>query len=172
MGCADWVPVDSPGSRAGIHTGDILEAINGEPTLRLASQVRAMFSNGLWCNHAASYSILVHNGRRRGLARMQSHFRSRCGWNWRLSTYQGSRLIALVYLFIGLYVLLRRWTAPKSMHFYLFCLVSFVLYAFRPTFEPGMFDRVIYWGNLLAMLLQPALFLHFAVSFWDRREPM
>ena len=29
------------------------------------------------------------------------------------STDQGSRLIALVYLLIGLYVLLRRWTAPE-----------------------------------------------------------
>jgi hypothetical protein len=28
--------------------------------------------------------------------------------------------------------------------------VSFVLYAFRSTGEPGLFDRVIYWGNLIA----------------------
>ena len=80
---------------------------------------------------------------------------------------QGSRLIALVYLLIGLYVLFRRWTAPKSLHFYVFCLVSFVLYAFRSTGEPGLFDRVIYWGNLIANMLQPALFVHFAVSFSD-----
>ena len=86
------------------------------------------------------------------------------------STDQGSRLIAVVYLLIGLYVLFRRWTAPKSMHFYIFCLVSFVLYAFRSTGEPGVFDQVIYWGNLLATMLQPALFLHFAVSFSDSPE--
>src|SRR5205085_7672635 len=77
----------------------------------------------------------------------------------------GERLIALVYLAIGLYVLLRRWTAPKSTHFYVFCLVSFVLYAFRWTGNPGVMDRIIYWGNLIANMLQPALFLHFAISF-------
>jgi PAS domain S-box-containing protein len=77
----------------------------------------------------------------------------------------GERLIALVYLAIGLYVLLRRWTAPKSTHFYVFCLVSFVLYAFRWTGNPGVMDRYIYWGNLVANMLQPALFLHFAISF-------
>ena len=60
---------------------------------------------------------------------------------------QGSRLIALVYLLIGLYVLLRRWTAPKSTHFYVFCLVSFVLYAFRSTGEPGPFDQVDLLGQ-------------------------
>ena len=72
-----------------------------------------------------------------------------------------------MYLLIGLYVLFRRWTAPKSTHFYVFCLVSFVLYAFRSTGEPGLFDQMIYWGNLIANMLQPALFLHFAVSFSD-----
>ncbi len=50
------------------------------------------------------------------------------------------RLIALVYLCIGIYVLFRRWTAPKSTHFYVFCLVSFVLYSFKYTGELDTFD--------------------------------
>ena len=98
-------------------------------------------------------------------------FQCRCTWSRRTDTIaHATRLIALVYLVIGLYVLFRRWTAPKSTHFYVFCLVSFVLYAFRSTGEPGVFDRVIYWGNLLANALQPALFLHFAVSLRRMQE--
>jgi PAS domain S-box-containing protein len=168
---AERVPVDSPGSRAGIHTGDILEAINGEPTPRVASQVRAMYSNGIW-EHAASYSIYRALPETRGPGAKEQESAARFPVQVYLepadrSTAQGSRLIALVYLFIGLYVLLRRWTAPKSTHFYVFCLVSFVLYAFRSTGEPGLFDQVIYWGNLIANMVQPALFLHLAVSFSD-----
>jgi len=164
---ADRVPVDSPAGRAGIRTGDVLEAVNGEATPRLAAQVRAMYANGIW-EHAASYTIL----RRMGPG-------GEAGATFPVQVYlepedrtiaHATRLIALVYLFIGLYVLLRRWTAPKSTHFYVFCLASFVLYAFRSTGEPGAFDRVIYWGNLLANMLQPALFLHFAVSFADADE--
>ena len=162
---ADRVPADSPAGRAGIHTGDVLQAINGESTPRLPSQVRAMYSNGLW-DHSASYSIL------RPLR--DASVASVLYQVWLepadRSMAQGSRLIALVYLLIGLYVLFRRWTAPKSLHFYVFCLVSFVLYAFRSTGEPGLFDRVIYWGNLIANMLQPALFVHFAVSFSDTAE--
>jgi two-component system, NtrC family, sensor kinase len=163
---ADRVPADSPGGRAGIRGGDILEAINGQPTPRLASQVREMFRNGIW-EHAASYSILrplpgSHALESAAQFPIQVYLQPADR-----SVKQGSRMIALVYLFIGLYVLFRRWTAPKSTHFYVFCLVSFVLYAFRPTFEPGLFDRVIYWGNLIANMLQPALFLHFAFSFTD-----
>jgi PAS domain S-box-containing protein len=74
-------------------------------------------------------------------------------------------LIALVYLFIGLYVLFRRWTAPRSVHFYIFCLVSFVLYAFIYTGKLNLFDWIIFWGNVVAGAAQPALFLHFAFTF-------
>ncbi len=71
----------------------------------------------------------------------------------------------MVYLCIGIYVLFRRWTAPKSTHFYVFCLVSFVLYSFRYTGQFDTFDWIIYWGNIAAGAIQPALFLHFAFSF-------
>ena len=166
---ADRVPVDSPAYKDGIRAGDVLEAINGEPTPRLASQEQAMSRNGIY-DHAAMYSIvrpLAGSPGLEGAARFPVQVYLEAADR---STAQGSRLIALVYLLIGLYVLFRRWTAPKSMHFYLFCLVSFVLYAFRSTGEPGLFDLVIRWGNLLATMLQPALFLHLAVSFSDRPE--
>jgi PAS domain S-box-containing protein len=163
---ADRVPTDSPAWGAGIRPGDILQAINGEPTPRVSTQVREMYGNGLW-DHAANYSIVRP-------MRDVSGTGSSLPFPVQVwlepadrSMAHGSRLIALVYLLIGLYVLFRRWTAPKSLHFYIFCLVSFVLYAFRSTGEPGVFDQVISWGNLLATMLQPALFLHFAVSFND-----
>jgi PAS domain S-box-containing protein len=166
---ADRVPTDSPAWGAGIRPGDILQSINGEPTPRLSSQVREMYSNGLW-DHAANYSIIRPMRSASGAGAMASVLYQVWLEPADRSMAQGSRLIALVYLLIGLYVLFRRWTAPKSLHFYIFCLVSFVLYAFRSTGEPGLFDQVISWGNLLATMLQPALFLHFAVSFSDLSE--
>ena len=168
---AERVPADSPAGKAGIRKGDILEAINGVPTPRLASQVREMYSNGIWYP-AANYLIFRPVA---GRAEVGSEA------TFPVQVYlvpedrsmaQGSRLIALVYLLIGLYVLFRRWTAPKSLHFYIFCLVSFVLYAFKSTGDPGVFDHVIYWGNLIANMVQPALFVHFAVSFWDAAGPI
>ena len=80
------------------------------------------------------------------------------------------RLIALIYLGIGLYVLLRRWTAPGSFHFLHFCLASFILYAFHYTGKFNSFDWTIYWGNIAANLLQPALFLHFVLTFPEKRR--
>ena len=68
------------------------------------------------------------------------------------------------YLFIGLFHLrspLER--APRAIHFYLFCLVSFILYSFHYSGKLNSFDWTIYWGNVVALLLQlrPFAFVHF-----------
>jgi len=91
------------------------------------------------------------------------------------SMFQAQRIIGLVYLAIGIYVLFRRWTAPRATHFYLFCLVSFALYTLKYTgmlIDPGWqgrLDWTVLWVNVLAESLQPALFLHFALSFPEER---
>jgi PAS domain S-box-containing protein len=162
---AERVLPDSPGQRAGIKTGDLLIAANDQPTTRIASLVREMFRTGIYGK--ATYT-LVRTDLQTGLpvqlvtpVILQPADRS---------INQVTRFIALVYLLIGLYVLFRRWTAPKSTHFYIFCLASFVLYAFHYTGKLNEFDWAIYWGNLLAKALQPALFLHFAMTFPEERS--
>jgi two-component system NtrC family sensor kinase len=162
---AERVPADSPGNRAGIRTGDILISVNNQTTTRVASLGREMFHTGSFAR--ATYSILRPvpqsvdlNGATRLDIPVILGEKDR-------SFNQYLRFIALVYLCIGIYVLFRRWTAPKSVHFYVFCLVSFVFYSFRSTGELGIFD----WGNMIAQALQPALFLHFAVSFSDTHAP-
>jgi two-component system NtrC family sensor kinase len=162
---AERVPALSPGHRAGIRAGDILVNVNEQPTPRVASLTREMFRSGIWAH--ATYAIL-----RPVPQSIDLHGATKLDIQVILepkdrSINQGLRFIALVYLCIGIYVLFRRWTAPKSVHFYVFCLASFVLYSFRSTGEPGTFDWFIYWGNMAAQALQPALFLHFAVSFSD-----
>ena len=168
---ADRVPAYSPGGRDGVRAGDLLQAVDDVPTPRVAPLEREMSRRGVWS--PVTYSVLRPMAGAQGAGQGSSRG-SNQGAKLDIkvileptdrSLAQGSRLIALVYLLIGLYVLLRRWTAPKATHFYIFCLASFVLYAFRSTGVPGDFDRWIYWGNLIATMLQPALFLHFAVSF-------
>ncbi len=85
------------------------------------------------------------------------------------SLAMGQRVIGLIYLAIGIYVLLRRWTAPRATHFFLFCLVSFALYALKYTGAFDALDWSVFWVNVLAESLQPALFLHFALSFPEER---
>jgi two-component system, NtrC family, sensor kinase len=82
---------------------------------------------------------------------------------------QAQRIIGLVYLSIGIYVLFRRWTAPRATHFYLFCLASFALCALKYTGQLDGLDWTVFWINVVAEALQPALLLHFALSFPEVR---
>ena len=163
--CAQQVPTDSPGQRAGIRTGDILQSVDEHPTSRIAAFTRQIFRDGTYGK--AVYSI-ARPAVRCQLEPTSTKFPVQVYLELTdRSINYGLRLIALVYLGIGLYVLFRRWTAPKSTHFYVFCLASFVLYAFRYTSQFDTLDWIIYWCSIVASALQPALFLHFAFSFSD-----
>ncbi len=143
-----------PGQRSGIKAGDLLVEANGQPTAHVASLERQMF-------HTKAYGTATYTVVRSGYRVDYSVILEAAD----ITLNQGFRVIALVYLGIGLYVLFRRWTAPHSTHFYVFCLASFVLYSFKYTGGLDSFDWVVYWGNVLATALQPALFLHFALAF-------
>jgi two-component system NtrC family sensor kinase len=153
------VPSDTPGEKAGMRTGDVLTAINETPTPTIAAAERAITESGVWSK--ATYSLLRKSPEGARAALDVTVILEPADRN----DNQVMRLIALVYLAIGLYVLFRRWTAPKSTHFYVFCLVSFILYSFRYTGILDGLDLSILTANVVAAALQPALFLHFAMSF-------
>ncbi|HLW54093.1 MAG TPA: ATP-binding protein [Candidatus Angelobacter sp.] len=151
-----------PGDNAGIKLGDRLLAINDQPIRHDADIQRELFRAGALSR--AKYQ-LERNG-------IQLEVPSVILMDADSSLNQGLRLIALIYLGIGLYVLFRRWTAPKSTHFYVFCLVSFILYSFHYTGKLNTFDWTVLWANIVAGLLQPALFLHFSLTFPHRRKAL
>jgi two-component system, NtrC family, sensor kinase len=156
---AERVEAEGPGARAGIKSGDLLQGINDHSVARIPELSRQMYRIGTWSK--ATYN-LRRDGVTVNVPVVLVPFDK--------SLYAGLRFISLIYLGIGLYVLLRRWTAPKSTHFYLFCLVSYLFYAFHYTGKLNQFDWIVYWSNVVAELLQPALFLHFVLTFPEVKE--
>jgi two-component system, NtrC family, sensor kinase len=154
---ADRVEVGGPGTRAGIKVGDQLTAIDQREVNSTAARTHQLYRVGAWSK--ATYSLVRQSVPVDVVLIPVPAERSQYNW---------LRLIGLIYLGIGLYVLLRRWTAPGSTHFYIFCLVSFISYAFHYTGKFNGFDWTIYWGNVAAGLLQAALFLHFVLTFPER----
>jgi len=152
------VDENGPGEKAGVKLGDFLVAVDGRAITNVGSLERQIYGTGVWSK--TTYSLV-----RQGIPIEAPLILVPAD----RTLYIGLRLIALVYLGIGLYVLLRRWTAPKSTHFYIFCLVSFVFYSFHYTGKLNDFDWIIYWANITAWMLQPALFLHFALTFPERQ---
>jgi two-component system, NtrC family, sensor kinase len=155
---AEQVQVDGPASRAGIKLGDQLLAVDGHKVDSTATLTRELYRTGAWSK--ATYSLVRQSVPVDAVIIPVPADRSQYSW---------LRLIGLIYLGIGLYVLLRRWTAPSSTHFYVFCLVSYIFYTFHYSGKLNAFDWTIYWGNVVAGLLQPALFLHFVLTFPERR---
>jgi len=157
---AERVLPDTPGSRAGIKQGDLLTDVNDSPIEHLSDWGRALSRSGVFVK--AEYTII------RGGVTLDTPIpvypepRDR-------SLPEAQRVIGLVYLLIGFYVLFRRWTAPRATHFYLFCLVSFALFTLKYTGQLDWVDWTVYWVNVLSEALQPALFLHFALSFPQER---
>ena len=151
---------DSPGQRAGIHIGDLLTAVNGAQVQRLADFERQLYRNDVYTK--ANYSITRDGIQLDSPVVVIPEPPDR-------SVQQALRLIGLIYLAIGLYVLFRRWTALRATHFYLFCLVSFALNALKYTGQWDWLDKSVFWTNVIAESLQPALFVHFALSFPEER---
>ncbi len=156
---ADRVDPHGMGAEAGIKPKDQLVAVNGQDVKNTPGLERQLYGTGVW--HHATYSLI------RGSIALDSKVLLIPADR---SLNNSLRLIALIYLGIGLYVLLRRWTATGSTHFYIFCLVSFIAYSFKYTGKLNDFDWIIYWSNIVAWVLQPAMFLHFVLIFPEKRQ--
>jgi len=161
-GVEAWkVAADSPASAAGIHPGDTLLTINDVPVSKAANVARRLYRAGLWTQ--LRYK-LTRNG---------EEFETRLITtppHKPISVENYLRIVGLLYLFIGLFIFARRWNAPRAVHFYVFCLVSFVVCSFHHSGKLDTFDLEVYWSSVAAGLFAPALLLHFALVFPERPE--
>src|SRR6201987_4384885 len=161
-GVEAWkVAPDSPASVAGIHPGDVLLAINDVAVPRAAVVPNRLYRAGLWTQL------------RYKLSRNGEEFETRLITtppHKPITVENYLRVVGLLYLFIGLFIFARRWNAPRAVHFYVFCLVSFVVCSFHFSGKLDTFDLEVYWSGVVAGLFAPALLLHFALVFPERPE--
>ena len=157
---ADRVLPHMPGQLAGIQAHDLLTAVDGAPVTRVAELEQQLYRTG---PYLPAYYTVTRDG-----YRLDTPIKV-IPVPMNRNRYQAERIISLIYLAIGIYVLFRRWGAPRSTHFYLFCLVSFALFSLHYTGQFDALDWTAFWANVLAEALQPALFLHFALSFPEER---
>src|ERR1700676_5333727 len=152
---------DSPAALAGIRPGDHLVEIDGVKVGQAVQVTKRLSRAGLWTQV------------RYKLSREGQEFETplvTAPAEKPASIENYLRVVGLLYLFIGLFIFARRWNAPKAVHFYVFCLVSFILYSFQYSGKLDAFDQEVYWASVVARLLAPALLLHFALVFPERTE--
>jgi len=159
---AVFVVSNSPAERAGIRSGDVLVSIDGQPVSRAVDVTKELWGLGIWSQ--ARYRIQHENS-----TFDTSLITAPAPKPLSIENYL--RVVGWLYLLIGVFVFVRRWNATRAAHFYAFCLASFVLFSFHYTGKLNSFDWEVYWAKIAALLLAPALLVHFALVFPERVFP-
>ena len=154
------VDPDGPAAKAGLRNGDTLLQINGAATAKAIDVPQILARVGAW--NKADYTA------------------SRQGVEFKAAVYVREEpldsavsyqyMVGAAYLLIGLFVYYRRGSAHMARHFYVLCLVSFILFCFHYTGKLNGFDKVVYFCNVAAGLLAPTVFLHFCLTFPEPRR--
>ena len=157
---------DGPAAKAGLKNGDTLLNIHGAATIKAIDVPQILAAVGAW--NKAEYIAI-----RRGVEFKAAVYVREEPLDAAVS-YQ--YMVGAAYLLIGLFVYYRRGSAHMARHFYVLCLVSFILFCFHYTGKLNGFDKVIYFCNVAAGLLAPTVFLHFCLTFpeprrWFRSKP-
>ncbi len=145
---------------AGIRPGDRLLEISGRAVQKSTDVAAILQPIGAWSQ--AHYQL------RRGSVDLPAQVIIGQRVPDRAVYYQYA--VGVIYLLIGLFVYYRRVSAPRSVHFYVLCLASFVLSCFHYTGKLTTFDQAMYWGNVAASIFAPTIFLHFCLVFPERAK--
>lgn len=159
---AAFIEPGSAAARAGLRTGDALVSIGGRQIEKAVDATQILLNVRAWTQ--VDYEVARKNITFKPKVIIQERSTDSAVF------YQYA--VGGVYLLIGLFVYFRRGNAPKALHFYVLCLTSFILSCFHYSGKLNNFDQVIYFGNVAAGLFAPTIFLHFCLTFPERRGLM
>jgi two-component system NtrC family sensor kinase len=150
-----------PAARAGVREGDVLLAIDGEEALSPA-RLEVLLS-GRRAGSRLHYSLLREDERRALDVVVRPLPRGN------VSAFYYLSLAGFFSLVVGTVVLLRRPADRTSLHFYAVCVLFFLVYSISYTGKLSAADRALFWIDSLAALFLPVVFLHFCLTFPERR---
>ncbi|MFA5911028.1 MAG: ATP-binding protein [Vicinamibacterales bacterium] len=150
----------SAASRAGVRPGDVLLAIDNRPVDGRQDVLDLQHQSNAGALH--SYTLLRLGSRQVAtvsLAPMPA----------------GTGLFYYVLAAVGIFTLLvgaavraRRPTDQATLHFFWLSVAFFGVFTFSFSGRLDRVDWVFYWGDAIAVLVLPPLFLHFALVFPER----
>ena len=150
-----------PAERAGVLFGDVLLAI-GDQEIARPEEVSRLLATRKGQDHLR-YSLLRADEKRALEVTIQPLSQGNVTLFYYLS------LVGFFSLIVGTVVMLRRPPDRAALHFYAICLLFFLLYSTSYTGKLSLADWTLLWTDHLAILFLPVVFLHFCLSFPERR---
>jgi two-component system NtrC family sensor kinase len=155
------VAAGGPGYKAGIRVGDTVLAVDGEEAVGTADlQARLARATP---GERLTYSLLRADERRAVTVNVTPLSKGNVTLFYYLS------LVGFFSLLVGTIVMLRRPPDRAALHFYAICLLFFLMYSTSYTGKLNFADWTLLWADHLSVLFLPVAFLHFCLSFPERR---
>jgi PAS domain S-box-containing protein len=155
------VAAGGPGDKAGVRIGDTVLAVDGEEALSPAD-LQARLA-GKAPGAQLTYSLLRADERRAVAVEVKPLSKGNVTLFYYLS------LVGFFSLLVGTIVMLRRKPDRAALHFYAICLLFFLMYSTSYTGKLNLADWTLLWTDHLSILFLPVAFLHFCLSFPERR---
>jgi PAS domain S-box-containing protein len=152
----------SPAERASLRVGDVLLAIDGRAVETPQDVVTVLEASSRGESHV--YTVL------RLASQEMLHVSVRDIPIGNVPLYYALAAVGIFALLVGASVRLRKPDNQATLHFFWLCVAFFGVLAFSYSGRLDTLDQVFYWGDAVARLLLPPLFLHFALMFPDRPD--
>jgi two-component system NtrC family sensor kinase len=155
------VAAGGPGDKAGVRIGDTVLAVDGEEALNPADLQARLARTAPGAR--LTYSLLRAEERRAVAVDVKPLPKGNVTLFYYLS------LVGFFSLLVGTIVMLRRPPDRAALHFYAICLLFFLMYSTSYTGKLNFADWTLLWTDHLSILFLPVAFLHFCLSFPERR---
>ncbi|MBI3932954.1 MAG: PAS domain S-box protein [Acidobacteria bacterium] len=152
-----------PGDLAGLRVGDVLLAVDGEEALS-AEDVQKRLARRR-SGDRIGYALL------RADARETLELTVKPLPKGNVTLFYYLSIFGFFSLVVGTIVMLRRPPDRAALHFYAICLLFFLMYSTSYTGKLNLADWTLLWTDHLAILFLPVVFLHFCLSFPERKVP-
>src|SRR6476620_3390942 len=154
------VAAPTAASRAGVRPGDILIAIDNKPVESRADVLDIQHASRQGDRH--TYTLLRLGSREMANVSLVP-MPSGAGL-----FYYVLAAVGICTLLVGPAVRARRPTDQATLHFFWLSVAFFGLFTFSFSGRLDRVDWVFYWGDAIAVMVMPPLFLHFALVFPER----
>ena len=152
----------SPAQRAGVREGDVLRAIDGVEVLTSAQVVDRL--HAVRPDQTLTYTIVRLQTQEFVQLQVEAIPTGPRG------QYYVFAAVGIFSLLVGTAVRIARPANQATLHFFWLTVAFFGALSFSYSGRLDRLDWAFYWGNDVALLLLPPLFLHFALVFPERPD--